>query len=296
MRSYTANKNEENRDRVKSALLSILIWAAVLLFVFYYKLKPELDKEPEVVTTMLVNFGDNRNGNGVEEPAEQPGSLAAETEVTTPEPVEVPVPETKTEVKPEPVVKPEPKKVEAKEKVITGNNSKNTVAKKEESKKVEKKEATNTSTAKNTKKSGAVKANSKTGNGDGQGNAAIGKFLGGKGQKPGGQGDGNGPGNAGDPLGGEGNGDSKVGIDRKLVGYIPGTMGRGGAQPSHSCTASGSITIAYTVDKAGNVVSAKRTGGISDPCVSSTSVAWVKKYVKAEKANVSSSGTYKITF
>ncbi len=130
MRSYTANKNEENRDRVKSALLSILIWAAILLFVFYYKLKPELDKEPEVVTTMLVNFGDNRNGNGAEEPAEQPGSLAAETEVITPEPVEVPVPETKTEVKPEPVVKPDPKKVEAKEKVITGNNSKNTVAKK----------------------------------------------------------------------------------------------------------------------------------------------------------------------
>ncbi|MGE8556303.1 MAG: ferric siderophore ABC transporter substrate-binding protein [Chryseobacterium jejuense] len=296
MRSYTANKNEENRDRVKSALLSILIWAAILLFVFYYKLKPELDKEPEVITTMLVNFGDNRNGNGAEEPAEQPGSLATETEVVTPELVEVPVPETKTEVKPEPVVKPEPKKIEAKEKVITGNNSKNTVPKKEESKKAEKKEATSTSTAKNTKKSGAVKANSKTGNGDGQGNAAIGKFLGGKGQKAGGQGDGNGPGNAGDPLGGEGNGDSKVGIDRKLVGYIPGTMGRGGAQPSHSCTASGSITVAYTVDKAGNVVSARRAGGISDPCVSSTSVSWVKKYVKAEKANVSSSGTYKITF
>lgn len=73
-------------------------------------------------------------------------------------------------------------------------------------------------------------------------------------------------------------------------------MGRGGAQPSHSCSASGSITIAYTVDKAGNVVSARRAGGISDPCVASTSVAWVKKYVKAEKASTSSTGTYKITF
>ena len=297
MRSYTANKNEENRDRVKSALLSILIWSAILLFVFYYKLKPELDKEPVVVTTMLVNFGDNRNGEGVDEPAEQPGSLAAATEEVTPEPVEVPVPETKTVVKPEPTpVVPEPKKVEVKEKVITGKNSKNIVPKKEESKKVEKKEATSTSTSKNTKKSGAAKPNSKTGNGDGQGNAAIGKFLGGKGQNPGGQGDGKGPGNAGDPLGGEGNGDSKIGIDRKLTSYIPGTMGRGGAQPSHSCTASGSITIAYTVDKAGNVVSARRTGGISDPCVASTSVAWVKKYVKAEKAAVSSTGSYKITF
>ncbi|AZA78646.1 ferric siderophore ABC transporter substrate-binding protein [Chryseobacterium sp. G0186] len=294
MRGYTANKNEENRDRIKSALLSILIWCGILLFVFLYKLKPELDKDPEVITTMLVNFGDNRNGNGVEEPAEQPGSLAAATEEVAPEPVETPVPETKTVVKPEPA--PEPKKVETKEKVITGNNSKNTVAKKEESKKAEKKEATSTTASKNTKKAGATTANSKTGNGDGKGNAAIGNLIKGRGTKAGSQGTGTGIGNDGDPLGGDGNGDSKVGIDRKLVGYIPGTMGRGGAQPSHSCTVSGSITIAYTVDKAGNVVSARRAGGVSDPCVSSTSVAWVKKYVKAEKASTSSTGTYKITF
>ncbi|REC43498.1 ferric siderophore ABC transporter substrate-binding protein [Chryseobacterium pennipullorum] len=294
MRSYTANKNEENRDRIKSALLSVLVWSAVLLFVFLYKLKPELDQEPEAVTTMLVNFGDNRNGDGIEEPAEQPGSLAAVTEEVTPEPAETPVPETKTVVKPEPA--PEPKKTEVKEKVITGNSSKNTVAKKEESKKTVKKEATSSSASKNTKKSGATTANSKTGNGDGKGNAAIGNLIKGRGTKAGSQGTGTGIGNAGDPLGGDGNGDSKVGIDRKLVGYIPGTMGRGGAQPSHSCTASGSITIAYTVDKAGNVVSARRAGGVSDPCVSSTSVTWVKKYVKAEKASTSSTGTYKITF
>lgn len=294
MKTYTINKQEENRDRIKSALLSVLIWSAILLFVFLYKLKPELDPEPEVVTTMLVNFGDNRNGNGVEEPADQPGSLAAATEEVTPEPVETAVPETKTIIKPEP--QPETKKSEAKEKIITGNNSKVTVPKKEESKADNKKAATSTSATKNTKKSGAVTANSKTGNGDGKGTAAIGNLIRGRGTKAGSQGDGDGIGNAGDPLGGDGNGDSKIGIDRKLVGYIPGTMGRGGAQPSHSCTESGSITIAYTVDKAGNVVSARRAGGISDPCVSSTSVAWVKKYVKAEKASVSSTGTYKITF
>ncbi|WBV59334.1 ferric siderophore ABC transporter substrate-binding protein [Chryseobacterium camelliae] len=293
MKTYVINKQEENKDRIKSALLSVLIWSAILLFVFLYKLKPELDPEPEVVTTMLVNFGDNRNGNGVEEPADQPGSLAAATEVT-PEPVETAVPETKTIIKQEP--QPETKKSEAKEKIITGNNSKATVPKKEESKADNKKAATSTSASKNTKKSGAVTANSKTGNGDGKGTAAIGNLIRGRGTKAGSQGDGTGIGNAGDPLGGDGNGDSKVGIDRRLVGYIPGTMGRGGAQPSHSCTASGSITIAYTVDKAGNVVSARRAGGVSDPCVSSTSVAWVKKYVKAEKANVSSTGTYKITF
>lgn len=294
MRSYTVNKNEENRDRIKSALLSILIWAAVLLFVFLYKLKPELDQQPEVVTTMLINFGDNRNGNGVEEPADQPGSLAAATEEVTPEPAETAVPETKTVVKPEPA--PEPKKTEVKEKIITGNNSKITAPKKEESKKADPKTSASSSASKTTKKAGATTANSKTGTGDGKGNAAIGNLIRGRGTKAGSQGTGEGIGNAGDPLGGDGNGDSKVGIDRKLTGYIPGTMGRGGAQPSHSCTASGSITIAYTVDKAGNVVSARRAGGISDPCVSSTSVAWVKKYVKAEKASTSSTGTYKITF
>ncbi|WBX99558.1 ferric siderophore ABC transporter substrate-binding protein [Chryseobacterium gambrini] len=294
MRSHIISKDEQNRDRIKSAVLSILIWSAILLFVFLYKLKPELDEQPEVITTMLVNFGDNRNGNGVEEPADQPGSLAAATEEVTPEPAETTVPETKTVIQPDP--QPETKKTEAKDKVITGNNTKTSVPKKEESKAETKKTSTSTSATKNTKKSGATTANSKTGNGDGKGNAAIGNLIRGRGTKAGSQGDGNGIGNAGDPLGGDGNGDSKVGIDRKLVGFIPGTMGRGGSQPANSCTASGTITIAYTVDKAGNVVSARRSGGTSDPCISSNAISWVKKYVKAEKASVSSTGSYKITF
>lgn len=294
MRSHIISKDEQNRDRIKSAVLSILIWSAILLFVFLYKLKPELDEQPEVITTMLVNFGDNRNGNGVEEPADQPGSLAAATEEVASEPAETAVPETKTVIQPDP--QPETKKTEAKDKIITGNNAKTSVPKKEESKAESKKTSTSTSATKNTKKSGATTANSKTGNGDGKGNAAIGNLIRGRGTKAGSQGDGNGIGNAGDPLGGDGNGDSKVGIDRKLVGFIPGTMGRGGSQPANSCTASGTITIAYTVDKAGNVVSARRSGGTSDPCISSNAISWVKKYVKAEKASVSSTGTYKITF
>lgn len=293
MRSHIISREEQNKDRIKSALLSILIWSAILLFVFLYKLKPELDQQPEIVTTMLVNFGDNRNGNGAEEPADQPGSLAAATENVA-EPAEAAVPETKTVIKPEPQT--ETQKSEAKEKIITGNNSKMSVPKKEESKAETKKSAASTSATKNNKKSGAVTSNSKTGNGDGKGTAAIGNLIRGRGTKAGSQGDGNGIGNAGDPLGGDGNGDSKVGIDRKLVGFIPGTMGRGGAQPANSCTASGTITIAYTVDKAGNVVSARRSGGTSDPCITSNAISWVKKYVKAEKASVSSTGTYKITF
>lgn len=293
MRSDSIDKNEQNRDRIKSALLSVLIWSAILLFVFLYKLKPKPQgQEPEVITTMLVNFGDNRNGNGAEEPADQPGSLAAPSEIT-PDPLEAAVPETKTVIEPQP--QPETKKSEAKDKIITGNNAKVTVPKKEESKE-NKKSTASTSASKTSKKSGAATANSKTGNGDGKGTAAIGNLIRGRGTKAGSQGDGDGIGNAGDPLGGDGNGDSKVGIDRKLVGFIPGTMGRGGSQPANSCTASGTITVAYTVDKAGNVVSARRSGGTADPCIASTAVSWVKKYVKAEKSGVSSTGTYKITF
>ena len=293
MRGYAINRNEENKDKVKSAVLSVLIWSAILLFVFIYKMKPtERPKETEVITTMLVNFGDNRNGSGIDEPANQEGSLAAKAEENAPEPVENVVSEPKTVITPEP--KPEAKKTEVKDKIITGTNSKVTAPKKEESK--TNKKSTATSTTKTKAKSSAATANSKTGNGDGKGTAAIGNLIKGRGTKAGSQGTGDGIGNNGDPLGGDGNGDSKVGIDRRLVGYIPGTMGRGGAQPSHSCSASGSITIAYVVDKAGNISSARRSGGISDPCVVSTSVAWVKKYVKAEKASVSSTGSYSITF
>lgn len=292
MRGYIIDKNEENKDKIKSAVISALIWSAILLFVFIYKMKPtQREEEQEVVTTMLVNFGDNRNGAGIDEPANQDGSLAAATTENASEPVENNISEPKTSISPEP--KPETKKSEAKDRIITGNNTKVTAPKKDDSKN-NKKSTASSSNKRN--KSSAANANSKTGSGDGKGKAAIGNLIRGRGTKAGSQGTGTGIGNNGDPLGGDGNGDSKVGIDRRLVGYIPGTMGRGGAQPSHSCSASGSITISYTVDKAGNVVSARRSGGISDPCVVSTSVGWVKKYVKAERASVSSTGTYNITF
>lgn len=292
MRGYTIDRNEENKDKIKSAVISVLIWSAILLFVFIYKMKPKpYEKEPEIVTTMLINFGDNRNGAGIDEPANQEGSLAAQAVENSNEPVENAVSEPKTIITPDP--KPESKKTEAKDRIITGNNTKATAPKKEVSE--TNKKSTASSTVKSTKSS-ANTANSKTGSGDGKGTAAIGNLIKGRGTKSGSQGTGTGIGNDGDPLGGDGNGDSKVGIDRRLVGYIPGTMGRGGTQPSHNCSASGSITIAYTVDKAGNVISARRSGGTSDPCVVSTSVGWVKKYVKAEKAPVSSTGTYNITF
>lgn len=294
MNYYSINKAEERKDKIKSGVITAIIWAAILMFVFLYTVRVSFPTEKEAVSTMLINFGDQRNGSGEEEPANQEGSLAANTSNNPPEPL------VETQPKPE----PQPVNVEKKEvtdKLITGNSSKNTVRKTEKTSKTttknssSSKPATAKSGSKNTKAQAST-SNSNSGNGDGKGNAAIGNLLKGRGSKAGSQGTGTGVGNAGDPLGGEGNGDSKIGVDRKLVGFIPGTMGRGGAQPAHKCTGSGSITISYTVDKAGNVVSARRSGGSSDPCIVSTTTAWVKKYVKAEKAIVSSTGSYKITF
>ena len=283
------HKKNEDKDRRRSAIITLLISLVLFLGIFFYKFT-KITEKPEQVTTMLINFGDNRDGAEVEEPANQEGSLAANSEVT--EPVQEIVPEAKTEPVKE-VVKPV-----VKEKIITGTNTKVSTPKAE--KELKSKTATKSAPAKTTpKKASPAKAttpNSNTGTGDGKGTAAVGNLLKGRGTKTGSQGTAGTTGNAGDPLGGDGNGDSKIGIDRKLVGFIPGTMGRGGAQPTHNCSASGSINIAYTVDKAGNVVSARRSGGVSDPCVVSTSVSWVKRYVKAEKSNSSSTGTYSITF
>lgn len=274
------HKNAEQRDRRNSAIITLLISALVFLGIFFYKFT-KITVKPDEMTTMLINFGDNQNGESADEPADQEGSLAANTEISEPQPIENTIAETKPEPKveaPKPVIK---------EKVITGSNTKASAPKN-----VIPKTAS-------TPKSAPAKnstSNAKTGSGDGKGTAAIGNLIKGRGTKPGTQGTNGTTGNQGDPLGGDGNGDSKIGVDRNLIGFIPGTMGRGGAQPAHSCSASGTINISYTVDKAGNVISARRSGGTSDPCVVSTSVQWVKQYVKAERSNTSSTGTYRITF
>ena len=242
---------------------------------------------PVELTEMRINYGDNRNGKGAEEPKEEEGSPAPivekkeEKEIVTEvakvskEKVDKDIPENTvpipTRTKNPPVAT---KKSNDKTNAAVANSTKTTTGK--------------------TNSKGDIKKENATG--DGRGNAAIGNLLKGRGTKSGSQGNGNGPGNYGDPLGGDGDGNSLIGIDRKLIGFIPGTMGRGGAQPNHDCSASGSITISYTVDKSGKVTSARRLSGVSDPCVSSTAISWVKQYVKAEAASVSSKGTYKIVF
>lgn len=295
-KAYGAYAFRKHYDHTLTKALLIGVSSFLLLFLFFIsgakvtadKKNTNEDMVQMDVTNMLINFGDNTNGKGIEEPKKSessPASLEEKhqedvTEVATPsiEKADKPIPENTV-----------PIPTREKAVVVTPKASK--------ADKNATKPTTSTSVAKSNaapQTKGPIKKEG--GTGDGLGNAAIGNLLAGRGTKGSSQGTGTGSGNAGDPLGGAGDGDSRIGVDRQLVGFIPGTMGRGGAQPKQECTASGSISIAYTVDKAGNVISATRAGGVSDPCVVSTSVKWVKQYVKAEKSSVSSKGTYKIVF
>ena len=292
METITQHQRNERKDQLKSATITALITALLFLLIFYYQFVREIPKE-EKVTTMLINFGDNRNGNGAEEPVNQEGSLAS-SEIYIPEELKTPEPTSEKAVEtPKAVEKPA-------EKLVTGKSEKATIAKSDKKEKVLEKNTKNIekTTNKSTPSKTSTTANTsdKKAQGDGQGTAAIGNLIKGRGTKSGSQGNDGATGNAGDPLGGNGNGDSKIGVDRKLISFIPGTMGRGGEQPPHNCDASGTVNIAYTVDKSGNVTSARRGSGISDPCVVTAAIIWVKKYVKAEKATTNSTGVYKITF
>ena len=289
METITQHKRDERIDKLKSATLTALISALLFLLIFYYQFVREIPKE-EKVTTMLINFGDNRNGIGAEEPANEEGSLAS-ADIYIPEELKTPEPQPQEIVEtPKAVEKPA-------EKIITGKSEKTTAVKTEKTEKKSTKSSETTASKTTTSKTSSTSnTTAKNAQGDGQGTAAIGNLIKGRGTKTGTQGTDGTVGNSGDPLGGKGDGDSKIGVDRKLISYIPGTMGKGGEQPSHNCTANGTITISYTVDKAGNVISARRSSGISDPCVVTAAVIWVKKYVKAEKASTNSTGTYKITF
>lgn len=287
METITQHQRNERKDQLKSATITALITALLFLLIFYYQFVREIPKE-EKVTTMLINFGDNRNGNGAEEPANQEGSLAS-SEIYIPEELKTPEPTSEKAVEtPKAVEKPA-------EKLVTGKSEKATIAKSDKKEKVADKTTTASKTT-TSKTSSVANTSNKKAQGDGQGTAAIGNLIKGRGTKSGSQGNDGATGNAGDPLGGNGNGESKIGVDRKLISFIPGTMGRGGEQPPHNCDASGTVNIAYTVDKSGNVTSARRGSGISDPCVVTAAIIWVKKYVKAEKATTNSTGVYKITF
>lgn len=90
--------------------------------------------------------------------------------------------------------------------------------------------------------------------------------------------------------------ESKIGVDRKLISGIPGTMNYKGKLPTNNVREKGTIEIAYTVDKNGNVISAMRVGGLRSRNAINNAVTLVKKYVKAEKAQTNSTGVYTINF
>lgn len=278
--SYAYAHNTEKKDRRKSAVITVAIAAMILLGLYFYKFT-KTQTVAEEVTMMLINFGDSQNGDGTEEPANQEGSKAAVTETVS---------------QPQPEPQPTPVK-EIPERIITGQNPKVSAPKVDKASKVSKSTTAAAKTPAKKPASFATKPTTATkGTGDGRGTAAVGNLIRGRGRNPGSQGNTGLPGNAGDPLGGDSNGDSRIGVDRILIKFISGTEGKGGSKPQHNCTASGKISIAYTVDRAGNVISARRSGGSSDPCIVSTSVSWVRQYVKAEPASTSSTGTYRITF
>ena len=91
METITQHKRDERIDKLKSATLTALISALLFLLIFYYQFVREIPKE-EKVTTMLINFGDNRSGNGAEEPANQEGSLAS-ADIYIPEELKTPEPQ-----------------------------------------------------------------------------------------------------------------------------------------------------------------------------------------------------------
>lgn len=90
--------------------------------------------------------------------------------------------------------------------------------------------------------------------------------------------------------------ESKIGVDRKLISGIPGTLNYKGKFPTHNVKEKGSITISYTVDKNGNVISAYRVAGLRERNTINNAITLVKKYVKAEKSQTNSTGTYTIVF
>ena len=90
--------------------------------------------------------------------------------------------------------------------------------------------------------------------------------------------------------------ESKIGVDRKLIAGIPGTMNYKGKLPTNNVREKGTIEIAYTMDKNGNVISAMRVGGLRSRNTINNAVTLVKKYVKAEKAQTNSTGVYTINF
>ena len=266
------NHFQERKDKLQSAVITLIISLLVLLFIYFYQFTRIREKQ-EVVTTMLINFSENtemqqsiKENTTLQhsEPTLQKSvEQVSQSESVAPTQSEkIITGNAECKVKKNEELKPQKKEIKAPQSIV-----------KEEKNKQLNKETSQSITQNKVTKTPALKPATETTNTINNQNS-----------------------DSGDPIGGRSNGNSKIGVDRKLIAFIPGTMGKGGTQPSHNCTASGSITIAYIVDRNGNVSSAHRVSGSNDACIVRTTTAWVKKYVKAEKADGNSSGNYTIIF
>ena len=139
---YTARKEVRKKEKRLSAALTLLIWGSIMLFFFLYRISmPKEEDKTEVVTTMLINFGDNRNGKGVEEPMEQEGSKVKADAIEAPTP----------SVTPEPMVK-KTEKSPKEDKIISGKSEKSTIKKNESKENTQKNTDKTTTKQKNNKK------------------------------------------------------------------------------------------------------------------------------------------------
>ena len=303
---YTDNKKE----RILSGIITFIISSIILAFILLYKTTFITVTPPTYIDINFesddlgANFGTDEVGLGEEEPADQDvqfgtggDPFAAESPDGSSSAITNESEEDSKSYLSDPASK-EPSPVVSKKAEVKKNTTP-----KPETPKTSTKQATNSSTSKT---STAKKSNTKAGaggegttGGNPKGNAAVGALLKGKGTSTSSTGEGTGgrPGqNQGVPDGGSGSGGEGIGNGRKLVSFIPGTMGRGGNVPSHDCTGAGTVIFSYTVDKNGTVTSVSRQSGPSNTCMVNTGIKWIKQYVKADKGTRSVSGTYKITF
>ncbi len=286
---YTDNKKE----RIKSGFITFVISGIILVFILLYKTTFTTVTPPTYIDITFetddlgANYGTDEVGLGDGEPADQAVALGEGGN---------PLANSNSDNS------SSSSQQEENQSFLSDPTSKENVS--VPSKKTETKKKTTTQSATSTTKTTA-KADSKAGvgnkntGGNPQGNSAVGALLKGKGTSTTSTGEGTGgrPGqNQGVPDGGSGSGGEGIGNGRKLVSFIPGTMGRGGSVPAHDCTATGKITFSYTVDKNGNIVSVSRKSGTSNTCLVNTGIKWIKQYVKADKGTQSVSGSYVINF
>ncbi|MCB9202783.1 MAG: ferric siderophore ABC transporter substrate-binding protein [Flavobacteriales bacterium] len=280
-KNTTYKSDTDNESKVKSGIITATFTLILLLMLYFFKLYTTPTYPP--YEEIAIDFGYSNLGDGFEEPMEtveeysepQPQNNNTSDNTSSEQSQKILTEENTTDNIPT-VAKVE--KPNQSKKIVQKDNSKSV-----------KKETTKTS------ESNEKKQESQS---DGKGKSIADLLVKGKGKSNStSQGSSGEAGNAGS-LDGEGEfiGNGKGG--RSLTHFIPGTEGRSNEPtPAHNCgNEKGTIVIAYTVDKSGNVISAYRKSGNASPCIKNTAIAWVYKYVKAEPGKTQVSSTYKIDF